>query len=274
MTDQIQQRLNTNQLTPGTYFLVEGELEFSRLYSRIEGDELVRRNQQSQQRGISPDDKPLTTATIKNAKVLPLGAEKSKEEIYAEQRFYTSNDPAQAGIYKYTGKNKGNYLPRIYQQKNPSDNTLTEIELKADLATETKVILIMKIFSAPRNNGVSLEGVIVKGDINTYARGTDQFLESLGYNVVGLENDYSEIGETTMEQFQNNISSGNNLGGQTQQYQNQPPQGQNYQQQNQNQGYNQQPQPQQFGQQQVPQDTGVSQVGEGGHTGIVFGQNN
>lgn len=263
MTDQmIQQKLDTNQLTPGTYFLVEGELEFSRLYSRIEGDELVKRNQQSQQRGISPDDKPLTTATVKNARVLQLGQTKTKEEIYAEQRFYTSKDPSQAGIYKYTGKNKGNYLPKIYQQKTPNDATLTEIKLNADLATDTNVILIMKIFKAPRNNGVSLEAVIVKGEINTYAGGTDQFLESLGYNVVSLNTNYTEVGETTMAEFQNSVS--NNTNNQGAQITTQAPQQQTY---------NPQPQPQP-NQIQMPQDTGVSQVGEGGHAGIVFGQNN
>lgn len=262
MTDQmIQQKLSTNQLTPGTYFLVEGDLEFSRLHSRIEGDELARRNQQAQQRGISPDDKPLTTATVKNARILQLGPTKTKEEIYGEQRFYTSKDPSQAGIYKYTGKNKGNYLPKIYQQKTPNDATLTEIKLNADLAIDTNVILIMKIFEAPRNNGVSLEAVIVKGEINTYARGTDQFLESLGYNVVSLDTDYSEVGETTMAQFQDSVT--NTQGAQTT---NQAPQ--------QQQNYNPQPQPQPNPTPQMPQDTGVSQVGEGGHAGIVFGQNN
>lgn len=175
-------KISTNELQPNSYFMVEGQIEFSRLYSRIEGEELANRNRNDRSRGLQVTDTPYTTATISHAKVLQLGPTKSLAEQYGEQKLFESkNDP---GNMKFQARNKGNALPTIYQQTEPSNMNLKEIVLDGDLAVGSNVILIMKVFKGNTNNGVSLEGVIVQGEIKLYAgNSASQFLKAQGFNV-------------------------------------------------------------------------------------------
>lgn len=196
-------KISTNELQPNTYFMVEGQIEFSRLYSKIEGEELANRNRNDRSRGLQVTDTPYTTATINHAKVLQLGPTKSLAEQYGEQKLYKSkNDP---GNMKFQGRNKGNSLPTIYQQAEPSNLNLKQIVLDGDLAVGSDVILIMKVFKGNTNNGVSLEGVIVKGDIKLYA-GNDasQFLKAQGFNVETVStNNYNNAEEINMADYRN-----------------------------------------------------------------------
>ena len=98
--------VSESQLTVNTYVLVRGNIEFARLLNKIEGEELVKDQRRKMQMGMSPIDKPYTTVTLTNARIVPIKPGfKSPEETFVEERFYKrQGDPADAPFH-YTINN-------------------------------------------------------------------------------------------------------------------------------------------------------------------------
>lgn len=161
--------VTTNQLTPGTLIAVRGKLSYSRLTSRIEGEELRKDMARRQQKGWIPIDKPYTTATIEQAEVICKNAQnRTPEEVYALESLYTSPTKPQVG-YQYTANNKGTFsLPYIAQRDMANPNLVKQVLPEGELASGLDVTLILRVFKGKPNNGVTLDGVIVNEPIRYY----------------------------------------------------------------------------------------------------------
>lgn len=176
--------VNVNSIAPGTIIMIRGNVTFSRIASRIEGDELAKRIMEQQAKGWKPVDKPHTTLTIKNAMVLmqnpnaPTLAEK-----YATESLYISKQHPEYG-YCYTGTNKSpNNLPDVGVRE-ADGNTVTSVTpLQAELDNDLAVTLVLRVFKSKNamNNGVSMDAVIVEEPIRYYSASTiSKALESQG----------------------------------------------------------------------------------------------
>lgn len=166
--------ISTNQLTPGTIFMVKGNLSFSRLISRIDGEELARDIERRKANKGIPIETPYTTATITNATVVYKDPQNpTNEERYAEESIYAGK----ADGRMFTGVNKGTVLPSIAMMKGTND--AYEVEPEGELAPNLPVILVMKVFAGKMNNGVGLDGVIVLSDIQYYKGGNSALADEL-----------------------------------------------------------------------------------------------
>lgn len=162
--------ISTNQLTPGRIFLVRGKVGFSRLTSRIEGEELQQDIQRRRSKGWLPIDKPYTTITINQAEVIVKDRNNIQpEEQYAIESLYTSSSQRGQGGYSYTANNKGTRsLPYIAATRAGAQGVVDQIQPEGELANGLDVTLVMRVFKGKPNIGVSLDGVIVNEPIRYF----------------------------------------------------------------------------------------------------------
>lgn len=162
--------ITTNQLTPGRIFLVRGKVGFSRLTSRIEGEELQQDIQRRRSKGWLPIEKPYTTITINQAEVIVKDSNNIQpEEQYAIESLYTSSSQRGQGGYSYTANNKGTRaLPYIAVTRAGAQGVVDQIQPEGELANGLDVTLVMRVFKGKPNIGVSLDGVIVNEPIRYF----------------------------------------------------------------------------------------------------------
>lgn len=162
--------ITTNQLTPGRIFLVRGKVGFSRLTSRIEGEELQQDIQRRRSKGWLPIEKPYTTITINQAEVIVKDRNNIQpEEQYAIESLYTSSSQRGQGGYSYTANNKGTRaLPYIAVTRAGAQGVVDQIQPEGELANGLDVTLVMRVFKGKPNMGVSLDGVIVNEPIRYF----------------------------------------------------------------------------------------------------------
>lgn len=162
--------VTTNQLTPGRIFLVRGKVGFSRLTSRIEGEELQQDIQRRRSKGWLPIEKPYTTITINQAEVIVKDRNNIQpEEQYAIESLYTSSSQRGQGGYSYTANNKGTRaLPYIAVTRAGAQGIVDQIQPEGELANGLDVTLVMRVFKGKPNMGVSLDGVIVNEPIRYF----------------------------------------------------------------------------------------------------------
>lgn len=162
--------VTTNQLTPGRIFLVRGKVGFSRLTSRIEGEELQQDIQRRRSKGWLPIEKPYTTITINQAEVIVKDRNNIQpEEQYAIESLYTSSSQRGQGGYSYTANNKGTRaLPYIAVTRAGVQGIVDQIQPEGELANGLDVTLVMRVFKGKPNMGVSLDGVIVNEPIRYF----------------------------------------------------------------------------------------------------------
>lgn len=160
--------IQNNQLQAGTTFAVRGKLAYSRIASKIEGEELNRDIQRRKMKGWIPIERPYTTITVNSAAVIYKDANvKTPEEIYAEESFYTSQ-AQQAQGFSYTANNKGNNLPWVGQMRTDNSGQVDQIYPEGELASGLDVTLIMRVFQGKPNKGVALNGIIVNEPIRYF----------------------------------------------------------------------------------------------------------
>lgn len=167
--------ISLNKIEPGTTFMVRGKLSFSRITSRIEGEELTRRIDSARRNGLIPIDKPHTTASITNARVVYQNVDaqgnpttKLDAEIYAEESLYQSRKNPQSG-WCYNAYNKGSALPDV-GILDKDGKTVNGIVPEHELANGLDVTLVMRVFKPKNqmNHGVSLIGIIVNEPVRYY----------------------------------------------------------------------------------------------------------
>lgn len=162
--------ISTNQLTPGRIFLVRGKVGFSRLTSRIEGEELQQDIQRRRSKGWLPIEKPYTTITINQTEVIVKDRNNIQpEEQYAIESLYTSSSQRGQGGYSYTANNKSTRsLPYIAVTRAGAQGIVDQIQPEGELANGLDVTLVMRVFKGKPNIGVSLDGVIVNEPIRYF----------------------------------------------------------------------------------------------------------
>ena len=175
--------VSESQLTVNTYVLVRGNIEFARLLNKIDGDELIKDQHRKMQMGMSPIDKPYTTVTLTNARIVPIKPGfKSPEETFVEERFYKrQGDPADAPFH-YTINNKSPF-PNLFYQAEPGKNTEgTQIHPEAELANGLDVILILRIFQATKiaRKSVTLHAILLQEPVRYYIGNNTKALEEAG----------------------------------------------------------------------------------------------
>mgnify|MGYP004577865017 CR=1 FL=1 len=193
--------VTTNMLEPGTTFMVRGKLTFSRLTRFLEGQALLEDINRRTARGWQPvSNTPYLTATVCEAQVLydnPNAATdanvKQLAEKYAEEGMYLSKTGAG---YSFTTKRTAPTVPgdpthvdysrniRMpwLGQRNP-DNSVSQIKQEGELDNGLLVTLVMRVFKskgAGRNNGVSLDGIILEEPVRYYRGASQQSLQQHG----------------------------------------------------------------------------------------------
>lgn len=154
--------INLNSCNPGDICWVRGKLSFSHLAKKVEGEALERDKQRRMTQNLQPIDRPYTTATVSQCTIIPASGNPSQLSLFEQfiqERFYQSPKHPENG-WSFAGYNKGKFLPLIGVMQ-PDGKTVDQISLSAELAAGLDVTLVLKVFKTNRNNGCSLEGVIL-----------------------------------------------------------------------------------------------------------------
>lgn len=165
--------IKLNSVPENKLCFIQGVLTYSRLTQKIDGEELKKAQDRARAAGQIPTEKPYTTATISNAKVLHTSANgMTIFEQYIDEHLYKSKKNPSAG-YHYTGINTGNTLPWI-GTSNDNGKNVDQIRPEGELASGLNVILVMRTFRSKTtgNIGRTLDGVIVLGDVKYYQNNT------------------------------------------------------------------------------------------------------
>lgn len=171
--------INTNQLTPGDSIMIRGRLQYSRLTSKIQGEELAKRNRGQRY----PITTPYTTATICDAQIITKNpSHPSLFEQWAQNHLYTSKAEGTTG-YAFSANNKGNSLPWIGVEE--SKGNVHQVYPEGELAKDLQVTLVLSVFKTSQNNGVGLDGVIIHEPLRLFSpNDATSVLKQHGYNFI------------------------------------------------------------------------------------------
>ena len=178
-------KINTNQLRPGDYFMIRGRISFSRITRFITKEEFDRDNQNRITSGRPVESRPYAHVSLKNAVVI-CGDPNNKTliEQYAEQKLFAGRDPA-AGM-QFNAKKTGTfetdpatgktyvtgYLPTVWTI-GPDGKTFQQIKAEAELANGLDVMVVMSVYKATPNNGVALDRIMCMEPIRYFSAGND-----------------------------------------------------------------------------------------------------
>ena len=161
--------IKNDQLTPGKFYFIRGNVTFSRVGKLTDDAERIRYNANRKH----PIEKNYTTISICNARVLAKDPKAPTiEELYAKECLYTSSNPNHTGNC-FSAVNKSSILPEI-RVLNESTGQYDKYNLKGrELAAGLDVIVGMRVFAGKGNTGVSLDHVIVCEPIKLYEKSSD-----------------------------------------------------------------------------------------------------
>lgn len=164
----INRTVTSNNLTPGKTAAIRGQVTWSRIRARVEGEALKRENERLKAAGRLTKDKPYTSITVANAQIVPLdpsGQTLTAEETYALEHMFD----AKAGR-SYTGESHGKYLPDVgvWDQNTGDVKWLTSME--GELAPGMDVTVIMVAYEGKPNNGFGLQAVICNEPIRYFGK--------------------------------------------------------------------------------------------------------
>ena len=196
-----------NELVPGSTFVIQGKVNYSRIGSIIEGDELEARNKKSNH----PRYSPYVTMTIEDAVVkamsapTPQGEELLKSYLQARIR-PSKNDPT--GPNKFTISSTTNFAPRVLKV-NPADpSTQIPVSMAPDtqdgrakeLAQGLDVTLYLSTYSSSRGTGVGLDNILCNEEPRFFSM--NQSAEMHGLNIVDDPNTPKNTEEVSAEPVQ------------------------------------------------------------------------
>lgn len=170
-------------LKENTFVLVQGHIEYCRLLRPIQGEELEKDKRRKLQSGITPIEKPYTTITVKDARIVPLHkGMKSPEEAYVEERFWWYTNEGNNPTYHYSINNKSPYPNQFYQSVNNNPLEGNQFQPEAELANGLDVILILRIFQPSnfKHKGIGLHGVILQEPMRYYVGANTAALNNAG----------------------------------------------------------------------------------------------
>lgn len=175
------QKIKTETLAPGKMILVRGNVNYSHITSRFEGEELLKRDADDRANGRRPKGKPYTTITIENPTVINQTANApTLEEMHAAQNIYLRKKD---GMPCYNAVSKSPIRLPFVAVMQPDGRTAQQIEPEGELANGLNVTLVVKTFltNIPDNPiGIGLEGVLVNEPIRYYQRLSNADLSAYG----------------------------------------------------------------------------------------------
>lgn len=154
--------IQPNQLTPYDIAIVKGTLApYSHLARIVEGQALIAENERRRQHGINIKiDRPYTSATVFNASIVPNNPQNfTILEQYITERFFTRQSADLPGN-NYEARNTGKFMPAIYVKQ--PDGHYKQIAIDRELAGNQPCMLVLRVFKAQPNNGVSLIAVLLE----------------------------------------------------------------------------------------------------------------
>lgn len=177
--------ININSIPANSMVYVNGIVDYCRIASQIDGEELKASNARRVSLGSRAIEKPHTTITLRNCSVDYANPNApTQAELFIAEKFYASkahpeNSPC------YTGYNKSKNLPTVYARESLQSSELEKIMPEGEVAPGVPVTIILRFFSSAQNNGVSLDAVIVnEKPIKWFNRNiTDGALKARGFTI-------------------------------------------------------------------------------------------
>lgn len=153
--------ININSVPNGALVYVTGIVEYSRIASHIDGEELAADNAKKVARGMRATDKPHTRLTINHCAIdyANPAAPTIAEQFIAERLYVSTVHPDNGQCY--TASNKSRNLPSIYCRENAQSKSLEPVTTAGELSSGVPVTIMLRFFSTNQNSGVSLDSVIV-----------------------------------------------------------------------------------------------------------------
>lgn len=157
---------------------VSGTLQFSRLLSRIQGEELARFNAQKSARGMFTKSSPYITFTLENPRVTPTSGDDqklTKEEFYVHERFYERDNeegvPTKYYSLEASVGDKGSLPIVIKRESNEAkeDGTYDYKQVSepaGEIAPGTPVRIMLEVYKpkSQQNRGLAIRTIAVEDD--------------------------------------------------------------------------------------------------------------
>lgn len=189
--------INVNSIETNAKVYVDGIVDFSRITSLIEGDELTADNARKMQNGLKPTDKPHTRMTISHAAVSYANpSAPTLAEQYIADRLYSSPKHPEKGLC-YTAMNKTKNLPEIYARDGITSKRLERVNASAEVASDVSVTLVLRFFATTLNKGVSLDAIIINEKPIRWAtsgyNGISSSLAERGFEIVDSDENATSV---------------------------------------------------------------------------------
>lgn len=185
--------IQQDQIRTNTIVAVRGNIEYSRLVRPVDGDDLVRDRMRRQQQGLTPIDKPFTTVTIVNARVLPRDPSgmMTNEELYVDQRLYRRVAEGPNAPWRHSSINKlVNEPNKFYMARNGQYTEADQIFPDKELANGLDVVLLLRIYETAQfqKKGLGLTGIILMEPLRYFTGSTDQAVADAGITLHSAPN--------------------------------------------------------------------------------------
>lgn len=170
--------------------LVEGTVDYSRIASHIDGNELQRRIERD--RSQFPTTTPHTLLELSNIQVYRTGAagadgyaQPTPGEAFVESKTFTRKN-AEKGIC-LTLENKTKNLPALLTRNAETGAYEQVVRPEGEIAPGTRVQAVLRVFHVAKYNkqGINLEAVLVSTPEVPYASGRGLDLSAYGIELAG-----------------------------------------------------------------------------------------
>lgn len=170
--------------------LVQGTVDYSRVASHIEGDELARRV--ARDRSKFPTNTPHTLLEISNIQIYrtgPAGQDgypsATEAEAFVEGKAFTRKDP-EKGLC-LTLENKTKSLPALLVRNAETGQYEQVVQPQGEIAPGTQVQVVLRVFYVPQyaKKGINLEAVLFSTPTIPYTQGRGLDLSAYGISLAG-----------------------------------------------------------------------------------------
>jgi len=149
---------------------IRGKVAFSRIASRIEGQELATQNMQAAAKGRIQHAKPYIFITINNPVILDNGKLPEQVKNCIQERFFARQD----GTVCFTQESKSPFLPTVVYSGEAGELKGQGIAdkdnpLQAELARDLDVTLGVNLYSKNGFSGLGLNYVLINEPIRYYS---------------------------------------------------------------------------------------------------------
>lgn len=190
--------ININSVPVNSKVWVTGIVDYSRIASPIDGDELAEDDARRTARGLIPTGKAHTRLTLRNCVVnyenpaSPTIAEQFIQDKFYDSKQHPENSPC------FTAMNKSKNLPSLFCRENEQTKRVEAVVAEAELAPGTPVTIMIRFFASKQNHGCSLDMVIVNTKPITYysKNMAEAALKEHGFEVVSSDDNTNIYSET------------------------------------------------------------------------------